>query len=121
VITGVARRRRFSAELKLAVVAETMRPRMSISYVARQHGLSPSLVFRWRRLMSGRGQKNRHCCRTRRCRAISGETMAMALGVARSNVIERRDDQRPRHGPQEPPDGVELAGAIHDLVDKRPT
>ena len=46
VITGVARRRRFSTELKLAVVAETMQPGMSVSYVARRHGLSPSLVFR---------------------------------------------------------------------------
>jgi len=35
VISGVARRRRFSTELKLAVVAETMHPGMSISYVAR--------------------------------------------------------------------------------------
>jgi transposase-like protein len=25
---------------------------MSVSYVARRHGLSPSLVFRWRQLMS---------------------------------------------------------------------
>jgi transposase len=45
VITGVARRRRFTTEQKLAVVAETMQPGMSISYVARRHGLSPSLVF----------------------------------------------------------------------------
>jgi transposase len=57
VITGVARRRRFSIDLKLAVVAETMQPGMSISYVARRHGLSPSLVFRWRRLMSEGGRK----------------------------------------------------------------
>jgi len=57
VITGVARRRRFSAELKLAIIAETMQPGMSISYVARQHGLSPSLVFRWRRLMSEGGKE----------------------------------------------------------------
>ena len=58
VITGVARRRRFSTELKLAVVAETMRPGMSVSYVARRHGLSPSLVFRWRlQLMSEGGQE----------------------------------------------------------------
>jgi transposase len=57
VITGVARRRRFSTELKLTVVAETMQPGMSISYVARQHGLSPSLVFRWRRLMSEGGKE----------------------------------------------------------------
>jgi transposase len=57
VITGVARRRRFSIEQKLAVVAETMQPGLSISYVARRHGLSPSLVFRWRRLMSEGGQE----------------------------------------------------------------
>src|SRR5438045_6240254 len=57
VITGVARRRRFSTDLKLAVIAETMQPGMSISYVARRHGLSPSLVFRWRRLMSEGGRE----------------------------------------------------------------
>ena len=56
VITGVARRRRFSTDLKLAIVAETMQPGLSISYVARRHGLSPSLVFRWRRLMSEGGK-----------------------------------------------------------------
>ena len=57
VITGVARRRRFSTELKLAVVAETMQPGMSVIYVARRHGLSPSLVFRWRQLMSEGGKE----------------------------------------------------------------
>jgi transposase-like protein len=56
-ITGVARRRRFPMDQKLAVVAETMQPGMSISYVARRHGLSPSLVFRWRRLMSEGGKQ----------------------------------------------------------------
>ncbi len=56
-ITGVARRRRFTTEQKLAIVAETMQPGQSISYVARQHGLSPSLVFRWRRLMSEGGKE----------------------------------------------------------------
>ena len=57
VITGVARRRRFTPDQKLAIVGETMQPGMSISYVARQHGLSPSLVFRWRRLMSEGGKE----------------------------------------------------------------
>ncbi len=57
VITGVGRRRRFTTGQKLAVVAETMQPGMSISYVARRHGLSPSLVFRWRRLMSDGGRE----------------------------------------------------------------
>ena len=57
VISGVARRRRFSTELRLAVVAETMQPGMSVSYVARRHGLSPSLIFRWRQLMSEGGKE----------------------------------------------------------------
>src|SRR5262249_6920820 len=57
VITGVARRRRFPTELKLAVVGETMQPGMTVSYVARRHGLSPSLVFRWRQLMSEGGKE----------------------------------------------------------------
>ena len=57
VIAGVARRRRFTPEQKLAVVAETLQPGMSISYVARRYGLSPSLVFRWRRLMSEGGKE----------------------------------------------------------------
>jgi transposase len=57
VITGVARRRRFTAEQKMAIIAETMQPGVSMSYVARRHGLSPSLVFRWRRLMSEGGRE----------------------------------------------------------------
>jgi transposase len=57
VISGIARRRHFTTEQKLAVVAETMQPGMSISYVARRHGLSPSLVFRWRQLMSEGGKE----------------------------------------------------------------
>jgi transposase len=57
VITGVARRRRFSADQKLAVVAETMQPGMSVSYVARRYGLSPSLIFRWRQLMNEGGKE----------------------------------------------------------------
>jgi putative transposase len=43
------------------------------------------------------------------------------LGVSRSNVLERRDDARPRRGPQERPGDVELAAAIRRLVDARPT
>ena len=55
IITSVARRRRFTTEQKLAVLAETIQPDLSISYVARRHGLSPGLVFRWRRLMTEGG------------------------------------------------------------------
>jgi hypothetical protein len=56
---------RYWAGLKLDILgsqiqrsrAVTMQPGMSISYVARRHGLSPSLVFRWRRLMSEGGKQ----------------------------------------------------------------
>jgi transposase InsO family protein len=49
------------------------------------------------------------------------KTISQTLGVARSNVIERRVGHRPRRGPQERPGDVELAGQIRRFVDKRPT
>ena len=49
------------------------------------------------------------------------KTISTTLGVARSNLIERRDMKRPRRGPQERAGDVELAGAIRTLVDARPT
>jgi hypothetical protein len=36
VISGIARRRRFATEQKLAMVAESMQPGMSMSWVARR-------------------------------------------------------------------------------------
>ena len=56
IITGRERRRRYSAEQKLRLVEETMQPGMTVSVVARLHGVSPSLLFNWRRLMSEGGQ-----------------------------------------------------------------
>jgi transposase len=43
------RRRRFSAEEKRRLLEESSVPGNSISSVARKYGLSPSLLFRWRR------------------------------------------------------------------------
>ena len=50
VITSVQRRRRWSAEEKAAIVQETYAPWMSVSLVARRHGIGPGQLFRWRRL-----------------------------------------------------------------------
>jgi len=50
VITSVQRRRRWSAEEKAAIVQETYAPGMSVSLVARRHGIGPNQLFRWRRL-----------------------------------------------------------------------
>ena len=49
------------------------------------------------------------------------KTVSATLGVARSNVVERRDSRRPQRGPQERPGDVELAGEIRRFVDERPT
>jgi transposase InsO family protein len=50
VITSVQRRRRWLAEEKAAIVQETYAPGMSVSLVARRHGIAPNQLFRWRRL-----------------------------------------------------------------------
>ena len=50
VLGPVERRRRFSLEQKLAVLAEAAAPGAVISEVARRYGLLPAQVFKWRRL-----------------------------------------------------------------------
>ena len=49
VITGTGRRRRWDAETKGRLVAESFEPGCSVSELARRHDLSPSLLFLWRR------------------------------------------------------------------------
>ena len=49
-VLAVQRRRRYSAEEKQRMVQETYQPGMTLSHVARAHGISPSLLFRWRKL-----------------------------------------------------------------------
>ena len=55
VITGAARRRRWTTEEKLRIVDETLRSGESISVLARRHGVAPNLLYRWRRLMTEGG------------------------------------------------------------------
>lgn len=45
------RRRRFTAEEKRKIVEETTVPGQSVSAVSRRYGVSPSMVFKWRRLV----------------------------------------------------------------------
>jgi len=49
VITSVQRRRRWTAEEKQRIVAESARPGTTASQVARAHGISPGQLFAWRR------------------------------------------------------------------------
>jgi len=56
IITGRERRRRYTANEKLSLVEATLQPGMTVSAIARLHGVSPSLLFKWRQLMSQGGQ-----------------------------------------------------------------
>ena len=47
------RRRRFTTEEKRQFIVEAMSPGHSMSSVGRRHGLSVSLLFRWRRQLDG--------------------------------------------------------------------
>ena len=47
----------FRSEQKLAAVAEASQPGMSISFVARRDGISPSLLFGWRRRITEGGKE----------------------------------------------------------------
>ncbi len=46
------RRRRWSASEKLAIIEETYEPGVTVSLVARRHGMQPNQLFAWRKLAS---------------------------------------------------------------------
>ena len=50
VFTGAGRRRSWTAEGKLRIVAESYAAGETVSAVARRHGLTPQQLFTWRRL-----------------------------------------------------------------------
>src|SRR5262249_53267649 len=54
-ITGTARRRRWTTEQKLRITEASCEPGESVSSVARRHGVAPNLLYRWRRLMAQGG------------------------------------------------------------------
>ena len=55
VITGPARRRRWSTDRKLRIIEESYAPGASVSEVARRHGVAANLLFRWRKLLADGG------------------------------------------------------------------
>jgi transposase len=50
VLSGPERRRRWSTAEKLAIVQETYEPDITVSIVARRHGIQPNQLFVWRKL-----------------------------------------------------------------------
>jgi hypothetical protein len=77
VITRDQRRRRWSLAEKAALVKRTYEPGMSVSLVARQEGVSASLLFQWRKLALPR-----HClCKTRWCQCQHSIQRAVCVSV----------------------------------------
>ena len=58
VFTGTGRRRDWSDEEKDRIVAESYSGEMSVSAVARRHGLSPGQLFTWRRQARSQAQQD---------------------------------------------------------------
>ena len=50
VLSGPERRRRWAPAEKVAIVAETYEVGVTVSLVARRHGIAPNQLFLWRRL-----------------------------------------------------------------------
>lgn len=55
VITSVERRRKWSVSEKQSIVQESFLPGMNFSLIARKHGINPSQLFKWRKLMDEGG------------------------------------------------------------------
>ena len=55
IVATVQHRRRWSVSEKIRMVEDTERPGMSVSFVARQNGIAPNLLFRWRKLVKEGG------------------------------------------------------------------
>ena len=69
-LLGPERRRRRSPQEKIAIVQETLQPGMTVSHVARLHGVNANQIFAWRRC----------CSRLRTCGG--GETNQRAAAPA---------------------------------------
>jgi transposase len=82
VLTTVHRRRWTVAE-KVQLVQESLQPGMNVSYVARRHGLSPSQLFRWRKLMSDGGKA-----------AVQADDQVVGAGEVRALKKRIRDLER---------------------------
>lgn len=55
ILTGEQRRRPYTSQEKTRFVAMTYQPGYSVSLVARQNGITPSLLFKWKKLMQDGG------------------------------------------------------------------
>ena len=59
ILTGPERRRRWSVDQKLAIIAELARPGSSGAVVAQRYGISTGLLYTWRRQAHGLRARSR--------------------------------------------------------------
>ena len=52
-VVNTGRRRRWSLDEKLRIVAESFQGHRQVSATARRHDISPSLLFTWRKVLGG--------------------------------------------------------------------
>ncbi|MDV0653454.1 transposase, partial [Klebsiella quasipneumoniae subsp. similipneumoniae] len=57
-VLGPEKRRRRSVQEKIAIVQQSFEPGMTVSLVARQHGVAASQLFLWRKQY-----QEGHCCK----------------------------------------------------------
>jgi transposase len=119
IITRPERRRRWSDEEKLELVAEACRPGSSVSQVARERGVSASQLFGWRRQALAKGLLTD-------CRAEASAVQALtftAVGVAEQQSADAADKVRAeRRRPVTPTSGaieIELRGGDRVRVEGR--
>lgn len=89
VISVVQRRRRWTVQQKLALVEEVSRPGASVAAVAGRHGMSPSLLFDWRRQL-------REGTMPGVVGTASGAPALVPVRVVDASPATARPEQRPR-------------------------
>ena len=108
VITSVQRRRRWLTAEKVRLVEEAMQPGSSVSFVARRYGLSPSLLFTWKRRMLEGGHQ-----------AVQADEDV--VGTSRVRELERRIRDLERLLGRKTMEGEILKEALDVARAKKPT
>ena len=121
VITGRERRRRWTADQKREIAAESLQPGVSPVMVARRHGISSGLLYTWRqRLLCGAlGAVADTKPRFVRVDVVAGPPQ---LEVATPAAPELAPPATPRASPTAAPEGriaIMLSGGAKVRVDAR--
>ncbi|NIG98893.1 MAG: transposase [Serratia symbiotica] len=85
--TGEQKRRRYTAAKKSRFVVLFMQPGSSVSLVARQYGITPSLLFKEKRLMNDTGQS---------AIAAGDEVVSVSEVKALEKKVKQREQMRGR-------------------------